>query len=333
MHHSILFPSTETYKNLADYNIQRLPSSRPEDARIQYLAQEKIKSRVDDPMYSDQWYILMREGKMGAQIEKAVSILYKYFFGYSTDINIIREEKDYYVASRGIKNFTTWTASICNNLIVTQPDGTLFFVQDNTKYPIVGLGALCALTTFFRESDSNTENFGIQIIDNIARAFKIDNEKALNFFNEDEDHSEKENSENENIEDENRSEKENIEDEIRSDSTRFLKQDITKSGWFQKEKQDMLNKIAQTDFSIIENILRENITSTKIESTSWLFNYLLKLPKYENDQAMLSVLDQLKEGNISDQDVNHLIKKLKLDHEGLTLTYQAEKSSNLTLVK
>ena len=71
------------------------------------------------------------------QNEKAMAELYNYFLGYSTDNEILENNKDYYAASREINHFKTW--GNLRSFIKLQEDGTLALVISKQVKPIVGL--------------------------------------------------------------------------------------------------------------------------------------------------------------------------------------------------
>lgn len=304
-------------------DIAPLRGSHPQDAREQFIAREVISSRPSNSCYTNDWYILMREGKWGAEVEKAISLLYHFFLDYSTDINIVHDKVHdvFYVASRGVNNYVEWGNCFSKNLLSIDDDGRLFITQHNQRYPVTGLGELCALTEFFGESDSNTDNFGIQILGNKARAFKIDNEKALDFFEGPNDPDNNTDS----FDEQGIEKKESIQQEIQETSIIAFKRDITQCDWFRQEKESLLKKIAQTDFKIIEKILRNTLSSNKIESARWLFAYFNRMNLHQEEKEkfneVLTKLDKLMPENY---DVNVIINKLRLKHTQLLAQYPLE---------
>jgi|GEM_PF-4355105 len=302
--HSSSTLTAQSFKTFADYTdmkdlLGKVHSSKSSQALRPYLVKEKVKSREDNPMYTDHWYLLLRRGLFGAQVEKAMAEIDLYFLGYSTDIEIIKEGENYYVASREIKAFTEW--AYCSNKVTTLADGTLALANKKSHTIIKGMGTVFTLADFFGISDPHEHNFGIQENEKECLIFQIDKEHSFDFKEKDEEGYH------------------NFETELSNGMFSGLKASLAETAWFKQEKQALLRKIAETDFSIIENILRKNITSNQLESSRWLRNYMLKFgTDYEKKTfSDPKVSRQFDEADESQHGVESIIQKLRKKHENL----------------
>lgn len=295
----IFFPKIVTkdkpYKQLSDYkNIIPLAEFDLASGHARYKAQEKINNQPDQKTYEDQCYLLMREGKFRAEVEQAMSKIYQYFLGYGTDIEIIKDNDDYYVASRTVKDFKTWGECLFEKSIKMLEDGKFVYIEeDGSEKPVVGLGKLFVLTRFFADTDSHWGNFGLQKFGDVYRAFKIDNEKSFSFENQGEKGSDFEN---------------DLCDEFNK---------VTETNWYQQEKTFMLNKLARTDFAIIENILRKNITSNELESGKWLCQHLIKFAEGEEKEEFVKNLEKINKADPADYGVDKIVATLRSQHQKL----------------
>lgn len=277
------------YKNFDGYMNIRPLGDEPEHPYAHLIAEEKIKSRQENSLYTNSWFLLVRGGEYSAQIEMAMSQIYNYFLGYAPDIDIVRNQDRYYVASRAIKNFKSWYQIHQENPILINgytlyDNGTL--EKDGVRKKLIGLGGIAALTEFFADADVNPTNFGIQEDNDEVRVFKIDNEAALDF------------------EDDKRSfmSLESILSELNEEA-------IIHMTWYQNEKNQMLKKIAETDFSVIENILRKYINASCINMQHRFMNKFLDDPNNHTEDTMTSQ---------QCFNVDGLIEKLKIRYDQLT---------------
>src|SRR3990167_2970417 len=89
-------------KHLSDYvNLTPTSTSSPSILRTHYFAKQKVNDRAHDPLYkNNQWKLVMRRVIYLAQVDKAMSEMYRYFLGYSTDVDIVEENGDFYIARR-----------------------------------------------------------------------------------------------------------------------------------------------------------------------------------------------------------------------------------------
>jgi hypothetical protein len=288
------------YKLLTDYTqVQPMPEFNLATGNARYTAVAESPLRQSGPYYDEKWFILMRAGLYRAEIEKAMAELYHHFMGYGPEIDIIQENNNYFIASHNIARFVSWLDA--SRSLVLKDDGSLVFVDGATEKPVTGLGYISVLTQFFADGDLHGSNFGIQVNTTACLSFKIDNEKALEFFSE------------------GKMGHMLLEQELKSRALNSsVTKDITKLPWFISEKQTMRKKIAMTDFSVIETILRRNITSNKLASIRWLMCHMLKNPSVgvlaDDLHATLHNIDK---ENPAEHGVDAIIKTLRLRHEKL----------------
>jgi hypothetical protein len=97
-----------------------------------------------------------------------------------------------------------------------------------------------------------------------------------------------------------------------------------------QEKERMLREIARTDFSIIEQILRETITSNPIEKARVMLQSCLRslaIPRDEDYEQSMSVedtqeqLEGLNSMDVTQHGTDSLINKLRAKHTNLATLY------------
>lgn len=297
------------FKHFSDYiDIKPTKRSQPSQLRAHFFAKQKFNDRVNDPTYkNNSWKLVMRRGLFLSEVEKAMSEIYAHFLGYSTDIDLVEENGDYYAARRKFRHFKVFEDM--ENPCVIRKEGEFFYVKnyllledgslikDNKIKKFAGLAKIAVLTRFFGESDADTFNYGIQETDTEIRAIHFDNEHAFTFQ---EDTS-------------------NFPD-IENDLADMFGKKFIEMAWFQREKQDMLKKIANTNFSIIERIVRKNITVSRLEEARWTLTKILNnvsvFPEYDRKKAQQE-LDELNTLDESKYDVGQIIKELKTRHQKL----------------
>ncbi len=258
------------------------------------------------PCYDDTWFILLRQGEFGAQIEKVAAKLYDFFLGYGTQIDIVKAANSYYVASRKIKNFVEWDR-VWNKVTVNH-DGLLTLTQGEEQLPIVNFGKIAALTEFFADTDCISSNFGLQAHAGYYRAFKIDNEHTFSFDHE--------------------SEMEGVAS-VRNTLTQCQQISDIKyvdSKIFLDEKEAMLIKIAETDFSTIEAMIRAIVTANQIPFTREMLTSFIKSanvddPNEENSSMDIAFLQEqlkaLEAADPADYGVEKIIMILQERHQDL----------------
>ena len=80
----------------------------------------------------------------------------------------------------------------------------------------------------------------------------------------------------------------------------------------------MQEKIAATDFAIIENILRKHITSSMLEAQKWVYIKILNdptvYPDYDRKEAR-RILDELNQRDDKDDGIEKIIPVLRARQE------------------
>ncbi len=293
-----------SFKSFSDYSdhqaiLEEKQSAEGRPARSK--AKEKTKSRQANPFYSDNWYLLLRKGLYGAQIEKAMSELDALFLGYSTDIDLLKEGEDYYAASHEINYFRTWSEIASQTR--TLPDGNLVFIDNDHYKPIIGMGKVFVLADFLGASDPHSGNWGIQIREKDCLVVQIDKADSLDFSEGGEEGEQLKSFEGE------------------FDTGMFApysKIDWRQTDWYKREKQEILTKIATTDFSRIEAILRRNITSNKLEAAKWqLKRQLSTAATTEEAEGLREALQHLDGLDPSEGNVEAIVSALRKKHQAL----------------
>lgn len=288
------------YKHWDDFiNIQPTKNARPNDFRVHFKGQEKINDRQSNSTYEDnKWHLVLRHGLYKAQVDKAMSEIYLYFMGYSTDVDIVENKPDYYIARRVFRNFKKWREAISINNdgsyeingYTLHPDSSLTKEGINKKF--TGLAGLAVLNDFFANIDARSWNYGIQETDNELRVIVYDNELAFVFNNEEQ-----------NV----------MENHI--DAT------LKNMPWYIKEHDAMVKKIAETDFSVIKSILQKNVTGTELDETRWLINKALLPPgQLAAVQKKLALITP--EYEQKQYGVDHIIEVLQKKHAQLQAKFQ-----------
>lgn len=295
------------FKHFSDYrDITPTKESSPAIFRTHYLAKQKVKDRAPDPLYkNNQWKLVMRRGIYLAQVDKAMSEIYQTLLGYSTDVDIVEENGDYYIARRKFNHFKK--ASEKGQYLI-QLDGSNFtlkgyqllddgrLVKDNETKRLRGLASIAVLTRFFNETDAEDFNYGFQESDTEIKTIFYDNEHALSFSDE-----------------ENQTDVEN-------DLENKFGDKLINMAWYQQEKKQMLEKIATTDFSVFEKIIRKNITGNRLDEGKWMLAKILSdptvMPDYDRNEARKQ-LDEINKLDVNDYGVEKIISELRTRHEQL----------------
>lgn len=259
--------------------------------RQHYTAKKKESKPANPKFYDDYFYILMRNGLYGAQVEQVMSVFYGFFYGFSPAIEIIEHEKDFFVASPALHSVQTWSNSYDYLQI---KDGVLVFTKNEVSKPVLGLGGLSVLSRFFGDSDANTTNIMLQEQGDIYRVIKIDNEMAF----------------------ETKDEKVESDCDFEDTIKRFncLKTDITQLKIFKREKMEMMRKIAMTDFDFIELRLRSTLTSNLRESSIHMLKRQLASNAEPDKVFLLKTIETLEHATDEDFSIEPIIKNLQSRH-------------------
>lgn len=291
------------FKHFSDYTgITPTKKSDPSVCRTHFNAVEKINDRTEDPAYkTNQWKLVMRRGVYRAQVDAAMSELYRYFLGYSTDVDYVEEKGDYFIARREFKHFNKFdeifkkeNSHYFINGYELQDNGLL--TKDNQTKTFSGLAKAVVLADFFADTDAKSYNFGLQENENEIRLINYDLEAAFS-FDDDPDQT-----------------------AVETNVARDLGDAFVNMTWYQREKTEMRKKLAETDFSVIEKILRKHITVSQLESRRWFFEKILRdptvFPTMDRKYAQQR-LDQLNQMDDKQYDVDRIIEKLRARHNEL----------------
>ena len=197
------------------------------------------------------------------------------------------------------------------------------------KKPVHGLASIEVLAYFFSDSDFQYENYGYRIHQDELIAFKIDNGRALNL--------------NwmlhpitaealEQLEFKNALAPEGITiGDGNLPDYAPLPLSISQSIFFQTEKQAMLEKIANTDFSIIEKILRDHFTVGPVEEERYILNRVLhRDAKNMPEDTLKHYKKRLASIQDDTQSLNNLIRTIQTRQKQLFLSLNELNSKSIT---
>jgi hypothetical protein len=243
-----------------------------------HTAKPKIPIQASSQFYLDTYHIAFRKGKFLAQVDKAVSDIYKLFLGYGPDTHIIKGGDEFYFASSTIRDFIHGLQDydLSNEGIVKKSNAQ--------KMTLKGLASIVAIGYFFGESDLHSDNWGVQENENTLLAYKIDCADALNYevlstliTKETIDTLREKCSYSAPLSDNDESDEEPENDESEQTHSFFISPFIISSPEFQAELMLMLQKIAETNFDCIREILIRNISSYESCSDEWIRKKWLSL--------------------------------------------------------
>lgn len=186
--------------------------------------------------FADDYFLLYRRSEYAAQIELVCSKIFTLLMGYGPQMEIVQENNKFYIASRRIKNFK---------------EGYPDFSDEAQHGNITGLAATRIIYYFFCGTDNHSGNFGTQQTDSGLLSFRIDMAEAFDFamFNTEW----------------NLNSLEKIpyivEEHFEGDDPLFLPTSYVVSPRFQKEKNEVIHKIANTPFELFESLIRNTITT------------------------------------------------------------------------
>jgi hypothetical protein len=297
-----------SFKHFSDYTgMSQTASSNPATLQTHYVAMLRVNDRAANPAFEDNtWMLAMRRGLYLSEVEKAMSEIYMYFLDYSTDVDLVEDQGDYYVAGRKFKNFTVFdeAKNTPDHLLIQKKQGQFYvgdylltadgyLIEGSTVKQFRGLAGLAVLTRFFGVADATMFNYGLQENETELRAIQFDNESGFLF---------------------------NQGDDIENDLAKKFGSDFIQMPWYQNEKRTMQEKIANTDFSIIEKIVRSNISVSQLDEMRWTLNKILKdptvLPEYDRKKAQHQ-LDNLNKMDESKYGVDKIIQTLKIRQQQL----------------
>lgn len=238
--------------------------------------------------FEDDFFLLYRRSEYAAQIELTCSKIFKGLVGYGPELEIIEENKEFYIASRRIRNFK---------------EGCPNFEDINEFENIKGLAAMFVICYFLCETDMHSGNFGVQDLGEGKRIFRIDMAESLDY-------------------DMLRTTLELsslkkipyiVEEHYQGITEMSLPQNYVNSDCFQNEKLAIIKLIASTPFSFFEDIIRNTVTSDLYAHQQAMFHKLIA--SSEDEETILSIKEVASKIEACEYDLESLIKLLKNRHE------------------
>ncbi|MCW8472053.1 hypothetical protein OQJ19_15580 [Fluoribacter gormanii] len=276
------------YRDFSSFhNIKLLFGSPKEGLNFGYTCTPNFEP-VQNPSFDDDFFLLFRRSEYAAQIELACCKIFKGLMGYGPELEIIKENNEFFIASRRIKNFR---------------EGCPDLKEQSEFQNIKGLAAMFIICYFLCETDMHSGNFGLQVTGKEQRTFRIDMAESLDYemlrttltlsslqkipyIVEQHYHGVDESS---------------------------LPQNYVGSESFQSEKIAMIRLIANTPFSFFEEIIRTTITSDFYTHQQIMLYKCLAL--VEDEEEIISMKNDFSNIEASECDIESLIKLLKNRHE------------------
>ncbi|WP_115712613.1 hypothetical protein [Legionella sainthelensi] len=276
------------YKDFSSFhNIKLLFGNPKGDLNYGYTCTPNFQT-VQNSFFDDDYFLLFRRSEYAAQIELACSKIFKGLMGYGPELEIIKENNEFYIASRKIKNFREGC-----------PD-----LKDPSQFQkIKGLAAMFIICYFLCETDMHSGNFGLQDIGEEKRTLRIDMAESLDF---DMLRTSLTLSSLQKI-------PYIVEQHYHGVDQASIPQNYVRSESFQSEKIAMIKLIAETPFSFFEDIIRTTITSDLYSHHQIMFNKILTL--VEDEEKIISIKNDFSNIKVSDYDLESLITLLKSRHE------------------
>lgn len=241
-----------------------------------------------DSSFDDEFFLLYRRSQYAAQVELCCAKIFKALMGYGPEMEIIEENKKFFIASRRIKNFKEGCPQF--------KDPTQF---KNTK----GLAALFVISYFLGETDMQSKNYGMQVQANEQKAFKIDMAEALDYKMLKTPPSLSALKRIPYI----------VEQEFYGVHEEDLPTFYVGSAYFQNEKIAMIRLIASTPFSLFENIIRSTISSDFYSHQKAMFEKFQELA--QDEQAIHALKESFSKIDPQEYNLESLIQVLKERHE------------------
>ncbi|HHF7376154.1 hypothetical protein [Legionella bozemanae] len=277
-----------SYRDFSSFhNIKLLFGNPKEGLNYGYTCTPNFQP-VQNSSFDGDFFLLFRRSEYAAQVELACSKIFKGLMGYGPELEIIKENNEFYIASRRIKNFR---------------EGCPDLKEQSQFQDIKGLAGMFIICYFLCETDMHSGNFGLQDTGKEKRTFRIDMAESLDYemlrttltlsslqkipyIVEQHYHGVDENS---------------------------LPQNYVSSESFQNEKIAMIKLIANTPFSFFEDIIRTTITSDLYTHQQIMFDKCLAL--VEDEEEITSMKNAFSKIEANECDIESLIKLLKNRHE------------------
>lgn len=276
------------YRDFSSFhNIKLLFGSPKEGLNYGYTCTQNFQP-VQNPSFDDDFFLLFRRSEYAAQIELACSKIFKGLMGYGPELEIIKENNEFYIVSRKIKNFR---------------EGCPDLKEQSQFQNIKGLAAMFIICYFLCETDMHSGNFGLQDTGGEKRTFRIDMAESLNY---------------EMLRDTlTLSSLQKIpyivEQHYHGVDESSLPQNYVSSESFQSEKIAMIKLIANTPFSFFEDIIRTTITSDLYTHQQIMLDKCIAL--VDEEEVISSMKNDFSKIKANEFDIESLIKLLKNRHE------------------
>ncbi|HIF0233147.1 TPA: hypothetical protein ACXYK5_003094 [Legionella pneumophila] len=279
-----------SYKDFSSFHDIKLLFGNPqEDLNYGYMCLPNFQCDPN-PLFEDNFFLLYRRSEYAAQIELTCSKIFKALMGYGPELEIIKQNDEFYIASRRIRNFKEG----CPNF-----DGLNKFKH------ISGLAAMFVISYFLCETDMHSGNFGVQDLGEERRAYRIDMVESLDLEML-----------RTTLELSSLKQIPYIAEKHYQGMTEMdLPQGYVKSDDFQNEKLAMIQLIADTPFSFFENIIRTTITSNLYEHQQTVLQKLVATVAVEDKDAVISMQETASKMDASENNVDFLLNLLKNRHE------------------
>lgn len=279
------------YKSLTDFSSLTLKFGTPGSLNYGYLATPKFTITPSD-FFEDDFLVIYRRSEFSAQKEVVMAEIYKFLTGYAPEVYVVTDDKEnFYIATRRIKNFE---------------EGLAFFNKKTGYEKARNLAALHIISYFFAESDMHSGNYGTQFSNQLTNIFKIDNAESLNF------------------------------DIMRAGlhvdalkqlpyctvagfhgvSENKIPKTVVQSNHYQREKMNIIQKIAKTDFKIFVDILDKHLTRDEFSHRKEILKHMLNMPWCTTSMAT-AFREEFNKINSKYYTHEALIAKLFFRHEQL----------------
>ncbi|MGQ3892502.1 hypothetical protein [Legionella sp. CNM-4043-24] len=252
------------YKDFSSFtNIRQL--SEHDDDFNQVLTAHSCVSPEADKFFDDDYFLIYRRSEYEAQIELLCAKIFRALTGYGPSIEIVQQEKRFYIASRRIKGFNKGYPPL----------------HDSTRFDaMTGNAATRILYYFLCGTDNHQGNFGYQTIDEHTKdehtnVWRIDMAEAFDFYMLHEDLSLDSLQEIPYI----------VEKRFNGDDPRLLPPDYVFSAPFQREKNAMIRKIAETPFAEFESLINETLTTDHYAHLEAMHQLMLNFFSYSKKKT------------------------------------------------
>lgn len=278
-----------SYKDFSSFDNITLAFGNPEeDANYGFTASPIVPCKKHDE-FDDIFFLIYRRSEYAAQIELACAKIFKMIMGYGPEMEILQDGDKFYIASRKIKDFK---------------EGYPNFENEDNYQNITGIAETRILYYFLCGTDNHSENYGMQKIGLLEKSFRIDMPEAFDFEML-----------NEHLK---LSSLEQIpyivEKNFEGDNPNYLPQSYVSSTYFQKEKQEIIKRIAETPFSKFEQVLKDTMTVDHYSHLETMMKHMMKYIDLDDSQLQ-SMQEELLKINPEQHSLSNMIGLLKSRHQ------------------